>query len=365
MVELVGNMHIHTPYSDGEKWHAQIAEDAIKAGLDFIIVTDHNVWVQGIEGYYQDEHGRVLVLSGEEVHNMRRNPQGSHFLAYGTERELALCAFDPQALINETNAAGGYGFLAHPYELELPLFSESNLGWQDWHVQDFTGLEIWNYMSSFKNALARRLAGLRSKGGLWAKLRIVQVALRPEKYIDGPEPETLAKWDALLAEGKRVAAVGNSDAHGTTFRLGPIERVIYPYEFCFRAVNTHVLIPQELTGDVTQDKRMVLQAIGRGHSWVGYDMAYPTKGFRFSGQGANKGFMGDEITMDVGATLQVKTPVKARIRLICHGRVVAEVNKETNLTHIPVEAGAYRVECYLPFMDKERGWIFSNPIYLR
>jgi hypothetical protein len=49
----VGNMHMHTHYSDGEKWHAEIADDAIAAGLDFIIVTDHNVWVQGVEGYYE------------------------------------------------------------------------------------------------------------------------------------------------------------------------------------------------------------------------------------------------------------------------------------------------------------------------
>ena len=41
MYELAGNLHMHTPCSDGEKYHAAIAEDAIKAGLDFVIVTDH------------------------------------------------------------------------------------------------------------------------------------------------------------------------------------------------------------------------------------------------------------------------------------------------------------------------------------
>ena len=30
--EAIGNMHMHTPYSDGEKYHEAIAEDAIKAG---------------------------------------------------------------------------------------------------------------------------------------------------------------------------------------------------------------------------------------------------------------------------------------------------------------------------------------------
>ncbi|HZD10996.1 MAG TPA: PHP domain-containing protein, partial [Candidatus Binatia bacterium] len=71
MHEAVGNMHMHTPYSDGEKWHKEVADDAIRAGLDFVIVTDHNVWVHGVEGYYENDEGRVLLLTGEEVHDVR------------------------------------------------------------------------------------------------------------------------------------------------------------------------------------------------------------------------------------------------------------------------------------------------------
>jgi hypothetical protein len=93
-------------------------------------------------------------------------------------------------------------------------------------------------------------------------------------------------------------------------------------------------------------------------------MAHPTAGFRFTGQGVNKGTMGDKVRIGVGATLQCRTPLRANIRLICQGEVVAEVENQTNLTHIPVEAGAYRVECTIPYMGAQRGWIYSNPIYL-
>ncbi len=61
---------------------------------------------------------------------------------------------DPQKLIDETIAAGGFGFLAHPHEKDLPIVNEPNLGWHDWEIDGFTGLEIWNYMSSMKNRLA-------------------------------------------------------------------------------------------------------------------------------------------------------------------------------------------------------------------
>ena len=47
LYEYTANLHMHTPYSDGEWYHAPIAEAAMRAGLDVIIVTDHNVWEIG------------------------------------------------------------------------------------------------------------------------------------------------------------------------------------------------------------------------------------------------------------------------------------------------------------------------------
>lgn len=366
MFEAVGNMHMHTYYSDGEKWHAGIAADAITAGLDFIIVTDHNVWVDGIEGYVETDQGRVLVLVGEEVHDVRRDPQCNHMLIYGGEQELSPFNRDPQQLIDAaTQQPGALCFLAHPHELDLPLFGgKPDLGWKDWDIQGYAGLEIWNYMSSFANELARQLPP-NAQDNLWNKLRALRVALNPARYVTAPEAETLAKWDELLARGQRVAAVGNSDAHATPMRLGPLQRAIFPYTFLFRAVNTHILTREALNGEVAHDKALILQALAQGNAWVGYDMAHPTKGFRFTGQGTNKGIMGDEVRLDVGATLQAWAPRPCHMRLINHGQVVAQAANATNLTHIPVEGGAYRVECHLLYQGQARGWIYSNPIYLR
>ncbi|MCI0579375.1 MAG: CehA/McbA family metallohydrolase [Chloroflexi bacterium] len=353
MFEAVGNMHMHTPYSDGEKWHAEIAQEAIRAGLDFVIVTDHNVWVEGVEGYYQGEGGRALLMVGEEVHDVRRRPQANHFLAYGAEKELYHYAADPQRLIDETRAAGGLGFLAHPFDPQAGLLGDNghSLGWQNWEVEGYTGLEIWNYMSNFKGLLDN-------------KVQTIRAAMRPEQYIVGPEPGTIAKWDELLAQGKRIVAIGGSDAHGTRFKWGLLARVVFPYNFLFCAVNTHILIQEPLSGNLAQDKKRILEALGRGRAWVGYDMPHSTKGFRFTGQSLTKGVMGDEIKLDVGATLQVRTPAPCHIRLIWQGKVVAEIQNDTNLTHIPVEPGAYRVECTIPYLGRERSWIYSNPIYL-
>jgi predicted metal-dependent phosphoesterase TrpH len=364
MHELAGNLHMHTPYSDGEKYHEAIAHDAINAGLDFIIVTDHNIWVQDVEGYYENDNGRVLLLTGEEVHNVRRQPQASHFLAYNARQELAPYAADPQELIDRTIEAGGFGFLAHPHEKDLPIVDEINLGWHDWDIDGYTGLEIWNYMSSFKNRLAEALEAMPLQKKWLGMLIATRMALNPAKVITAPEPETLALWDNLLAQGKRVVAIGNSDAHATPMSAGPITREIFPYEFLFRAVNTHLLTPTPLTGDLHKDRMMIHNALGQGHAWVGYDMPRPSKGFRFSGKGRQAGIMGDRIRMDVGATLQAHAPARAHMRLICHGEVVAESVNSNTLTYTPLDTGAYRVECLIDYLGQPRGWIYSNPIYL-
>lgn len=352
--EAVGNMHMHTPYSDGEWYHDAIAGAALSAGLDFIVVTDHNVWVHGVEGYRKSQDGQkqVLVLVGEEIHDPRREPQGSHLLVYGAERELSPHAPDPQRLLDAARDAGGLTFLAHPYERAAPLFDEGDLPWHDWNVTGFTGLELWNYMSEFKGLLASRQAAIR-------------YALNPDLGIAGPFAETLERWDKLLAAGARVVAIGGADAHGTLYRLGRMERVIFPYEFLFRAVNTHVTVEAPLAGHAPDDKRAIYDALRNGHCFVGYDFVTPARGFRFSAQGERgTAIMGDEIAVGAGVTLQVSAPQKAQLRLIRDGQELAR-KQDTNLTHISTQPGAYRIEARLMHKGQWRGWIFSNPIYVR
>jgi hypothetical protein len=139
---------------------------------------------------------------------------------------------------------------------------------------------------------------------------------------------------------------------------------VFPYEFLFRTVNTHIVLRKELTGDFKEDKRHILRALSRGNCWVGYDLPGPTDGFRFSGQSRTKGIMGEEIKLGAGATLQVSAPEQCHIRLICEGEVVADCPRDTNLTYLPNDPGAYRAECLISYRGRDRGWIYSNPIYL-
>ncbi len=69
MHEQVVNLHMHSVYSDGHGTHHQIASAALNSDVDIVIVTDHNVLVHGVEGYYQNNHRKILLLIGEEIHD--------------------------------------------------------------------------------------------------------------------------------------------------------------------------------------------------------------------------------------------------------------------------------------------------------
>jgi PHP domain len=352
--EYVGNVHMHTPYSDGQASHAEIAQAALRAGLDFVIVTDHNVRVSGVEGYYygktRDE--RVLLLTGEEIHDTRRDPQANHLLVFGVEGEMAGYASNPQGLINEIKDRGGVAYLAHPVDPAAPLFGEDALPWLDWDVDGYTGIELWNTMSEFKASLTSKRAALRG-------------ALDPAQVISGPFRETLALWDKLLTEKRRIKIIGGADAHGNRYSMGPLTRTVFPYEVLFRCVNTHVLTNLAMKGDFEHDKLMILNALRFGTSFVGYDWPASTRGFQFTAQGLkSEAIMGEMLRVGHGVTLQVASPHVADLRLLWNGEIILRETETTHRTYIANQPGVYRVEAYIPFKGKQRGWIFSNPIFV-
>jgi hypothetical protein len=353
MHEIVVNLHMHTRYSDGSGTHKDIAQAAIGAGLDAVIVTDHNVLVQGVEGYYRSPRSRVLLLVGQEVHDQDRDPQKNHLLVFNANRDLAPLADDPQTLINAVREAGGICFLAHPKDPEAPAFNETDISWEAWNVQNYTGIELWNGLSELKTVIPTKLHG-------------IFYAFFPQFIGHHPNPETIQRWEEALASGRRIVALGGSDAHAMHMHLGPLRRVIFPYDFHFKTVNTHILIPEPLNGDVPTDKRLIYNALTEGHCFVAYDLPASTRGFTFKARGLNQSvIMGDTLPAKGGVTLQAHVPQPAEIHLVKDGKRIGLWKNVVACTHTATEAGVYRVEVYIRYLGKKRGWIYSNPIYLR
>jgi hypothetical protein len=351
MQDLTVNLHMHTTYSDGSGTHADLGKIALKTNVDVLLVTDHNVLVEGVDTFFREGKRRVLVIANEEIHDQGRTPQKNHLLVFGADKELAPLANDPQSLIDAVREAGGICFIAHPFDPAMPAFGETDISWADWSVTGYTGIELWNGFSELKTVVK----------GKWSA---VAFAFFPELIPHGPLQETLKKWDELTGKGGRVVAIGGSDAHAEHRSLGPLHKVIFPYDYHFKTINTHILTPNDLTGDLLRDKKMVLDALAAGHCFIGYDLPASTKGFQFSAQSKlASASMGDEIKFSGPVTLQVKLPSTAEIHLVMGGRVI-KIGRGETMVYICQERGVYRVEAYRQFMGKRRGWIFSNPIYI-
>lgn len=352
MHEYVINLHMHTPYSDGHGSHAEIAQAAMLTGIDAVIVTDHNILVNGPEDIYKNGNQRTLMMVGEEIHDQTCQPQKNHLLVIGANRELAHLAYDTQKLLDAVRQAGGISYIAHPVDPAAPAFNEPDISWDDWDINGYAGIELWNGMSEFKSLLK-------------SKLHAIFYAYNPRRVARGPFLETLQRWDALLADGRRVAAIGGSDAHAFPARLGPFQRTLFPYAFHFTAINTHILTPKPFTGSLDEDRQLVLEALSRGHAFIGYDMPALTKGFRFTASGKDHtAWMGDDISAVQGITFQIRLPRPTECRLIKDGKVAKTWFKRENCTYITSEPGVYRVEAYISYLGRQRGWIFSNPIYV-
>jgi hypothetical protein len=345
---LRGNVHMHTSLSDGTKSHQELARIAEEAELDFIIVTDHNVYEPGLDGWM----GKTLLLVGEEVHDPEREPQSSHTLCFNIGEDVFEHAPDPQRVMDAVAAQGGLTFLAHPFERDVAGFlPEPNISWRDWQVDGYAGIELWNCMSEFKAVLRNRALA-------------VLYAYVPALAVSGPYPETLRKWDDLL-RSRRVAALGGSDAHGTAYHMGPLSRAVLPYDHLFRCVNTHLVSAEPLTGRLEHDKAIVYEALRAGQGFLGYEQPGAVAGFTFwARSGDAEAIMGETISLQGAVYLQATTPKCAWLRLLRDGQMVAQTHGDC-LTVMSYRPGVYRVEAYRRHAGRRRGWIFGNPIYVR
>lgn len=347
--EYIGHLHIHSTFSDGSGSIQEIARAGREAGLDFIGITDHNTLAgreEGFEGWQDD----ILVLIGMEL-----GREKNHYIAFGVQRPIPADDGDPQKIIDAVNAQGGFGYLAHPGEKSNPAFLGGKFfAWDRWDVENFTGLEIWNFSSIWREISRSKLVVL-----FWYLF---------DRYRGArfPEPETLKKWDTL-ARKRPVTAFAGSDAHAIPFRLGFITLYFFAYSFLFRTINTHLLLEEELDRKSGRAVEQVLEALRRGNFFIGSDHLDPARGFRFSAfNGDEEVNMGGEILRTPQTVLRIISPSnRGLVRIICNGELVYESRKKVIIFKV-LQAGVFRVEIYrCPRLGKPVPWIFSNPIYVR
>jgi len=353
MHEIIVNAHVHTYLSDGHARYQDLATAAINSGVDVVITNDHNVFVQGAARTYSVKNGKAMIIPGMEIHDQNQNPQKNHMLIFFSSRDLTSFASDPQMLITQARQNGALSFLAHPFESSLPAFDEPEISWTDWGIRDFTGIELWNGFSEIKSR-SRNL------------LDTIFYAFFPIFLARAPLPDALQLWDSLLAKGKPCVAIGGSDSHALQKKVFGYTKVIFPYTYHFHSINNHVLLDKPLSSNPEIAQTQLSRAFSNGQLHIGYDLPFPTKGFKFYAQDATgRTQMGETADSKKGITIHIQLPQKAECNLLMNGRVIKKWLNTRQITYVTSEPGIYRVECYTHYLGLRRGWIFSNPIFVR
>ena len=347
-----GAIHVHTNRSDGTAPVDEVLRAAARAGLQFVIVTDHGDGTRAPD--LPDYRNGVLYIDAVEI-----STRDGHVVALGLPKAPYPLAGEGRDVVEDIHRLGGIAVAAHPGS------PKPELQWTDWDAP-VDGLEWLNADSEWRDERAWRLARA-----------LVTYPFRPPQalalLLDRPEP-ILRTWDALTHR-RRVSAVAASDAHA---RVG-VRSLGEPYDSAgslhfpayvnsFREFSI-ALSDTTLTGDADADARRVIDAIRDGHVYSTIDALSGPAALRFvATSGSKTASMGDGLPLagPVHIHVDAQAPDDATITLFRDGAVVTTA-RGSRLDHdAPETAGVYRVEIGLPDAagTPPVPWLLGNPVYV-
>jgi hypothetical protein len=347
-----GAMHIHTRRSDGTGTVDQIAAAAARAGLSFVILTDHGDATREPERpSYQ--HG-VLCIDAVEI-----STDDGHVVALGLPRSPYPLGGEARDVVEDVARMGGMSIAAHPTS------AKPALSWRDWSIP-VNGLEWLNGDSEWRDEPFRTL-------GRALLTYPVRRAAALAALLDRPE-EALSRWDRAAAS-RPVVGLAGSDAHARIGLRGegdPFEPRIAlhvpGYEQVFRTFSIAVM-DVSLTRDAVADAKSIVDAIRRGHVFSSIDgLAGPARVSFTADAGGRHAQMGDTVLGGAPVTFHIESnaPANSRAFLVKDGVHSAEwTNARQDFTIM--ETGVYRVEVHVPDAPGRPPipWIVTNPIYVR
>jgi len=291
--------------------------------LQFVIMTEHQEKdFDTAEMTLKGMHGGVLFINGNEV---------------STAKDDRLLKLPDDVSI-----------IAYPQE------------YKSWDTPGPNGVEVYNVFTNAKQ-INPLLAFFDT---LWSQRAYPDLIYA--LYLQRPD-ENLKLWDQALTRARLTATAGN-DSHaniGVSLKDSSGKTVLGiqldPYEVSFRLVRLHVLLEETKP----LDSKNLLDALRAGHCFTGFDFLGDTSGFAFEAENpGERKVQGDEITLQTGTRLRVRTPVSTRVVLLKDGAVLLEESGITEKEVAISDRGVYRVEVYLPQLGN-RVWIISNPVYVR
>ena len=357
---VAGAFHIHSNRSDGTGTIDEIAAAASRAGLSFVVITDHGDGTRAPDPPAY-RHG-VLCIDAIEI-----GSDAGHVVALGLSGATTYpLGGDPRDVLDDVHRLGGTAIAAHP---DSP---QRGLSWRG-PLQGIDGLEWLNVDAEWRDERALTLLRTAFRSIFRAPESIASLFDRPV--------ETLRRWDGLL-QSRKVISVAALDAHAripwreTEEPRGATALARPTYDSMFRTLTQVAVLPTRLTGNAAEDAAQVLASLAEGRSYSVVDaFAHPAT-LTFRAEQAGRVIeMGGTFDPDAGPVTFVAEVAQAPGALVTLLEGGRRVTSGARLRHtVPTPGRAYRVEVSLPGTDRApagptreggrlgRPWIVSNAI---
>ncbi len=338
---VAGIIHVHSVRSDGRGTLDEIADAAARAGLKFVVMTDHGDATRAPEPPVY-RHG-VLCFDAVEI-----STSGGHYIAMDMPASPYPLGGEARDVVEDVKRLGGFGIVAHP---DSP---KDDLRWHDW-TAPFDAIEVVNLDTAW-----RRAAGPQWRTRLRLVERLFSYPVRPAESIASlVQPSTALEQWAAIAARRRVVTLSGADAHS----------LLPSYLALFRTLSVHVRPERALTGEADVDARIVVRAIREGHVYSAIDGAASPPSFEMTGtNGHGTVHAGDEIAAGGPLTLHVRSNAPPSFTTtVWNGTTIAsgDHHEQDFSVELPEGAGVYRVETQATGQLPGVPWIISNPIYVR
>jgi hypothetical protein len=324
--QLRGAYHVHSTASDGSGTLEEIAQAAASAGLDFVVLTDHNPTAQPPP---ERRHG-VWLIHGAEL----STPAG-HLVALGLSEAVA-DAHRAQAL-REVHRQGGFAALAHPIQWKGP--------WTDWErAEEADGFELYSADSFLRHATVRPFTRLLPAVGAYA----VDPGHALSMLVDDPARERARLFELIRRRRAAKVTLCAVDAHG-----------LPPYGLVFERLA--MVLPPEVPSSFETPAaaaRAIVGALRRGEAVCVFREHGEADGFGIEGLAPGRvAAVGQELLVRVPGGLKAGTALKVfgparhlgdgRVRVDGEGPVAVELWRE----------GPGRL-----FGARAHPWIIASPI---
>jgi len=267
-----GDLQSHTHHSDGAGSLADLAAAARARGLDFVAVTEHNT-ASHLPYLAQAGGDDLLLIPGQEI-----TTYYGHANAWGIQSCQEFRCSDKATMARIIDAVHASGWL---FSINHP--KDNGPAWEYGSDLPFDCVEAWQ--------------------GLWA----------------ANNHQSLAFWDSLLRQGRRVVAVGGSDKHVAPFTGEPgIHDIGTPTTWVYA---------EELS------TAGILAGIRAGHVFVSADSPGPELYLAADadGDGLYEVMMGDEVIV------AARQPVMLRAHVVGGRGLMLSIVSGDGVKRVPVE----------------------------